>query len=335
MTSRKPVTIRDIASLAGVSPGTVSRVMNGKPGVGADTRARIAELIAEHDFRGDSNARKLSKGRSDSMGIVFPLQVSEVVMHPIYPELLGAISDPAQRAGYDVSLFTTTAAEQVEHIVDAFIRRRVDGLILPAASGDDPLIQRVVDEGIPTVLIGHRQQGPRMSWVDCTHDDAIFEVTTRQLARGAQKLVLLNGPKRISAYQLRSDGFWRAAGGASATCEERELEMSYSSGLRVGADLVEAGTPDAVICCADSTAAGVLEQLTKAGVPIPGQVEISGFDDTDYASHSSPTLTSVRMPLKETGEAAVELLLEMIDDPKLQPTPRLLPTTVTKRSSTT
>ncbi|TDV43127.1 LacI family DNA-binding transcriptional regulator [Actinophytocola oryzae] len=335
MTSRKPVTIRDIASLAGVSPGTVSRVMNGKPGVGADTRARIAELIAEHGFRGDSNARQLSKGRSDSMGIVFPLQVSEVVIHPVYPELLGAISDPAQRAGYDVSLFTTTAAEQVEHIADAFKRRRVDGLILPAAGGDDPLIQRVVAEGVPTVLIGHRQQGPRMSWVDCSHDDAIFEVTTRHLARGARRLVLLNGPKRISAYQLRSDGFWRAAGSASAAFEERELEMSYSSGLKVGAELVEEGLPDAVICCADSTAAGVLEQLTKAGVTVPDRVEVSGFDDTDYASHSSPALTSVRMPLRETGEAAVRLLLDMIDDPALEPEPRLFPTTVMRRASTT
>src|SRR5882757_5970635 len=136
--SEQATTIREIAALAGVSGGTVSRVMNEKPGVGPETRARIKALIAEHDFHGDATARQLSRGRSDSLGIVFPLQVSEVVMHPVYPELLGAISDAAQDAGYDVILFTTNASRGVEHVLDSVKRKRVDGLILPAASSDDP-----------------------------------------------------------------------------------------------------------------------------------------------------------------------------------------------------
>jgi LacI family transcriptional regulator len=258
-------------------------------------------------------------------------------MHPVYPELLGAISDAAQASGYDVSLFTTTAAEQVEHIVDAFKRKRVDGLILPAASSDDPLIQRVVDERIPTVLIGHRQKADRMTWVDCTHDDAIFAIAEPMLRAGKRRIVLLNGFKRTSAYQLRSDGFWRAVEtvpSAAATCTEIDLEMSYSSGLQTGLSLLEGELPDAIICCADTTAAGVLEQLNKAGIPIPEQVEVTGFDDSDFGNHSTPTLTSVRMPLHETGAASVELLLAMVGDASLTPEPRLLETTVVRRGST-
>jgi LacI family transcriptional regulator len=332
----KPVTIRDIAALAGVSAGTVSRVMNGMPGVGASTRERISALIAEHDFRGDSNARQLSRGRSDSIGVVFPLQVSEVVMHPVYPELLGAISDAALTAGYDVSLFTTTGQEGVEHIVDAFKRKRVDGLVLPAASGDDPLIQRVIEEGIPTVLVGHRQESARMSWVDCTHDDAIFEITSAMLAAGKRRLTLLNGHRRVSAYQLRSEGFWRAIGGRDdVEARELELGMSYPAGRQAGLELSDDDRRSAgIVCSADSTAAGVLEQLGKTGTAIPTDLEISGFDDTDFASHSTPPLTSVRMPLRETGEAAVALLRDLVEDPAVRAEPRLLPATVVRRSTT-
>jgi LacI family transcriptional regulator len=331
----KPVTIRDIAALAGVSAGTVSRVMNGMPGVGASTRERISALIAEHDFRGDSNARQLSRGRSDSIGVVFPLQVSEVVMHPVYPELLGAISDAALTAGYDVSLFTTTGQEGVEHIIDAFKRKRVDGLVLPAASGDDALIQRVIEEGIPTVLVGHRQESARMSWVDCTHDDAIFEITSAMLAAGKRRLTLLNGHRRVSAYQLRSEGFWRAIDGRDdVEARELELGMSYPAGLQAGLDLADGLRSAGIVCSADSTAAGVLEQLAKTGAGIPADVEISGFDDTDFASHSTPPLTSVRMPLRETGEAAVALLRDLVEDPALHAEPRLLPATVVHRGTT-
>ncbi|MCU1558537.1 MAG: HTH-type transcriptional regulator celR [Microbacteriaceae bacterium] len=336
MTIKKPANIRDIAALAGVSAGTVSRVMNDKPGVGSETRAHIARLITEYDFRGDSNARQLSLGRSDSLGVVFPLQVSEVVMHPVYPELLGSISDAALASGYDVSLFTTTAEERVEHIVDAFKRKRVDGLILPAASSDDALIQRVVDEGIPTVLVGHRQESARMTWVDCTHDQAIFDIATAMIGSGRTRLVLLNGPKRVSAYQLRSDGFWRAANDARLVdAQEIELGMSYSSGLQAAGDLFTLPRPpDAIVCSADSTAAGVLEEFKRAGIAIPMTAEVSGFDDTDFASHSTPQLTSVRMPLRETGAAAVSLLLNMIDDRTAHPAPRLLDAEVVWRAST-
>ena len=335
MSNDKPVTIRDIAALAGVSAGTVSRVMNGMPGVGASTRERISALIAEHDFRGDSNARQLSRGRSDSIGVVFPLQVSEVVMHPVYPELLGAISDAALTAGYDVSLFTTTGREGVEHIIDAFKRKRVDGLVLPAASGDDALIQRVIEEGIPTVLVGHRQESARMSWVDCTHDDAIYEITSAMLRAGKRRLTLLNGHRRVSAYQLRSEGFWRAIDGRGDV-EARELEfgMSYPAGLQAGVGLVDELHSAGIVCSADSTAAGVLEQLDKSGAEIPAEVEISGFDDTDFASHSTPPLTSVRMPLHEIGEAAVTVLREIVEGPALRAEPRLLATTVVRRGTT-
>lgn len=329
----KPMTIRELAAIAGVSAGTVSRVMNGKPGVGKDARERIAQLIAEYDFRGDGNARQLAKGRSDTIGIVFPLHASEVVMHPVYPDLLGAISDAAQANGKDVNLFTTAGGDPSDHIVDAFRRRRIDGLVLPAASSEDPLVARVTEENIPTVLIGHRQTAPRMTWVDCSHDIAVEELTAAAIHSGRRRILLLNGPRRVSAYALRSAGFWRAVEnsglGDLLSCEEREMDMSYASGLAAGRTI---GDADAVICSADSTAGGVLEYVRERGRIVPIDLDLAGFDDTPFSEHANPPLTSVRMPLRETGERAVRFLIEMTESGQT-PEPEILATKVLWRSS--
>ena len=335
--SEQATTIREIAALAGVSGGTVSRVMNDKPGVGPETRARIKALIAEHDFHGDSTARQLSRGRSDSLGIVFPLQVSEVVMHPVYPELLGAISDAAQDAGYDVILFTTNASRGVAHVLDSVKRKRVDGLILPAASSDDPLIAQVESTATPTVLIGHRQRAQRITWVDCTHDEALYAMTTSLLSAGRRSLTLFNGPKRISAYDLRAQGFWRAIrdfGDPGVQADEKVFDMGFVGGVEA-TDRVLRDVPatDAILCSADITAAGVLDALARSGRAVPGDIAVTGFDDIDFASHSTPTLSTVRMPLHDTGTTAVSLLLEMLGSDSVAPDPRILQTTLVERES--
>jgi LacI family transcriptional regulator len=312
--------------------------MNDLPGVGAETRARIKALIEEHDFHGDSTARQLSRGRSDSLGIVFPLQVSEVVMHPVYPELLGAISDAAQDAGYDVILFTTSASRGVDHVLESVKRKRVDGLILPAANSDDPLVERVQAARIPTVLVGHRQNAERMTWADCTHDEALYSLTSALVRAGRRRLTLLNGPRRISAYDLRSQGFWRAIrdfGAADVSADEKVSEMGYGSGVAAAEQLLaRSSDTDAILCSADTTAAGVLETLAKGGVNVPGQIAVTGFDDIEFANHSTPTLSTVRMPLHDTGAAAVSLLLEMLADRAVTPDPRVLATTLVPREST-
>ena len=330
-------TIREIAALAGVSGGTVSRVMNDKPGVGPETRARVLALINEHDFHGDATARQLSRGRSDSLGIVFPLQVSEVVMHPVYPELLGSLSDATQAAGLDVILFTTSASRGIEHVLDSVKRKRVDGLILPAASSDDPLVARVREAGVPTVLVGHRERDENLTWVDCTHDDAVFELTSRLLRAGRQSLVLLNGPTRISAYGLRSEGFWRAVnefGADGVAASERTVDIGFTEGVRAAGELMgDVPRPDAIVCSSDSTAVGVLDALARMGVAVPDEVAVTGFDDIDFARNSSPSLTTVRMPLHETGAAAVSELLRMIEHGAPAPEPEVLATEVVIRES--
>jgi LacI family transcriptional regulator len=330
------LTIHDIAALAGVSAGTVSRTMNNLPGVGQATRERILAIVSDHGFKADSAARQLSTGRTRTIGIVFPLQVSEVVMHPVYPELLGALGDAAQTAGYDVMMFTVSSPAQVEHVLDAVDGKRVDGVVLPAAGSRDPLVRGLTEHAVPTVLIGHRTRDQSLGWVDCTHDEAAAELTREMLAHGRRRLVMLNGPAHVSACRLRSKGFWSAveAGDAGVTSEEVVVEMDAASGRAAALEILGGGDPpDGIVCASDAIASGVLDAARELGIEVPTELEVSGFDDSTFAIHTTPQLTTVRMPLIETGAAAMRLLIAMIEGTQTE-RHVVLDTTIVRREST-
>ncbi|MEV4619264.1 LacI family DNA-binding transcriptional regulator [Asanoa sp. NPDC049573] len=329
------LTIRDIAALAGVSAGTVSRAMNGQPGVGTATRDRISAIIAEHGFRVDPTARQLSTGRSRTLGVLFPLHASEVVLHPVYPALLGALGDAAERAGYDL-LLLTMSGQKSAHVLDTVSRRRVDGVVLPAAGARDPIIKQLVGLGAPTVLIGHRSKLPGVGWVDCTHDAAATELTDLMIAGGRRSLVLMNGPVHVSACKLRSTGFWSAVKAAGVTgAREVSVPFDTAAAVTTALDLLRGpNRPDAIVCASDTIAAGVLEAARTVGLSVPDDVAISGFDDRSLAAHTQPALTTVRMPLQETGHAAAHMLFAMLGDEPLTTRRIVLPTEVIIRDST-
>jgi LacI family transcriptional regulator len=336
---RRP-TMRDIAVLAGVSPGTVSRVLNGRPGVGEETRARVEELIATEGFQANASAQWLSTGRSRSIGIVFPFHASELVLHPIYPLLLGALGDAAEAVGYDVMLLNISSPEKVDRLIDTISRRRVDGVVLPASGAHDPLVRRLLPLGTPVVVIGHRVRADAVGWVDSSHDAAAFEITRFLIDSGRKHLTLLNGPSTISACRLRSSGFWKAVketGGAvlkNANEEEVTFDTEAANAAATTLLSMKRNRPDAIVGGNDLIASACLDAARGLGVAVPSDVAVSGFDDRSFASHTSPSLTTVRMPLQEIGHTAASMLFAMIEDTQLPRRHIVLPTEVVWRDST-
>jgi LacI family transcriptional regulator len=336
MSRNGKLTIRDIAAMAGVSAGTVSRAMNGQAGVGEATRLRIEQLIEEHGFRVDPTARQLSTGRSQTLAVVFPLHASEVVMHPVYPALLGALGDAAEKAGYDV-LLLTMSSQKAAHVLETVVRRRVDGVVLPAAGAREPLIKQLARLGAPTVLIGHRSGMSGVGWVDCTHDVAARDLTRLMLRAGRRNLVLLNGPAHVSACKLRSAGFWLGVKEFGDGVTAQELSVPFDTALAAEAAVGILGAADAptgIVCGSDTIAAGVLDTARALNLRVPEDVAVSGFDDRSFAAHMTPALTTVRMPLHETGHAAARMLFAMIGDAPLTTRKVILPTELVVRGST-
>lgn len=338
MDATRRTTIRDIAALAGVSAGTVSRAINGKAGVGESTRLRIEEIVAAQGFAMNSSARRLSTGRSQSLAVVFPLHASEVVMHPVYPALLGAFCDSAESAEYDVMLLTVPSPDRIGHLIDAVQRRKVDGVVLPAAGPRDPLVHAMAKIGTPTVVMGQRSRVPGVCWVDCTHDRAAHDLALLMARQGRRRLTLVNGPSRVAACRLRSQGFWRGVREAGAMLDSAtEVECDFDAGAgRATADELfsQDKAPDGLICGSDTIAAGCLDAAREHGLVVPGDVAVSGFDDHEIARHTTPALTSVRMPLQATGEVAARLLISLIEGRPVASTHVVLPTELVLREST-
>ncbi len=323
--------------MAGVTPGTVSRVINGRPGVGPEMRARIEQLVVEHGYRANSSARRLSTGRSHMIAVLFPLHVSEVIMHPVYPDLIGALGDAAEEAGYDLLLLTASSRERLHHVAEAALRGSIDGAVLPAAGPHDPILAAISRLGVPHVMIGHRGRRPNGGWVDCTHDKAAEELTARLLRAGRRRLVLLNGPQRVSACRLRSKGFWTALDTAGLRrSDAREYNVPFESGeakaVATGL-LTHPRPPDGIVAGSDAIASSVLGAARALGVGVPDDVAVTGFDDQPFAVHTAPTLTTVRMPLSQIGQAAARMLFDLLDH-RATSTKTILPTTVVVRNST-
>jgi LacI family transcriptional regulator len=256
-------------------------------------------------------------------------------LHPVYPALLGAIGDAAAERGYAVLLASTSG--HLSQAIEVLSRHRVHGVILPAAGPDDPLLPALAELGAATVLIGHRREDMQFRWVDSDHDVAAYRLTRHLIEQGRKRLIHLGGPAEVSACALRAQGFQQAAEEAGGAIEWARVEWtkfdSAWAAARTRSILTDpTGPPDAIVCGSDFIAAGVLLAARELGVAVPRELAVTGFDNLDLAAHTSPALTSFKMPLKELGAAAVSLLMDY--PTPMSPRSVLLPTEILYREST-
>jgi LacI family transcriptional regulator len=332
------MTIHDIAALAGVSAGTVSRVINDRDGVGRETRQRIAAIVEANHFTLNATAQHLSTGRAGAIGVAFPFQASQLLANGIYPVLLASVADAAQEAGYDIMLVSMPAAKGVHRVTDAVRRHRIDGVILPAAGRHDLLLRSVLGLDVPAVVIGHRTTST--PWVDSCHDLASYELTARMITHGRRRLAFINGPPDVSACKLRSKGFWSAVKDHNAevdTAEEHEVGFDPERMRAKASQFVSSRRrkpPTAIVGATDAVAAVYLDVAREHGLEAPEDFLISGFDDLPLSAHTSPPLTTVRMPLEASGATATAMLVDLIEGRPLPKRRVVLQTELVLRQST-
>lgn len=335
--TKRRVTIHDIARMAEVSAGTVSRVVNSREGVGASTRERVLALIEEQGYQASFFAQNLAAQRAQAIGLVFPLLASELVIHPVFPALLGAVGDTAGMAGFSLSLVTVPESGRNERVLAEVSRGRVDGVLLPDVRTGDDLVDQLAERGFPTVVVGHRDE--RLPWVDCDHDQAVFELTSRLIAAGHERIAFLNGPLELGACILRQEGYRRALAAADVPwTAEFELEGPFSPkhGFESLSDLLGSplsSRPTAVVAASDVIAAGAYEAARQHRLRIPQNLAVTGYDDQALAAHLAPALTTVRMPIPDMGRVATQMLLRLIDGEEVRPPSLVLPTEIVPRES--
>jgi LacI family transcriptional regulator len=309
------VTIREVAQLAQVSLGTVSNTLNNPNVVAPRTRARVLEAIEQTGFVRSTAAHQLRVGKSRTVGVVL-LDIA----NPFFGEMVRGAERVLRDKGYVLMVCSSDESTEREHrYLRVLEEHRVDGLLIAPVEEGLKSVAALGRRGIPTVLLD-RDAGS-LDLCSVTVDDVRGgELAASHLVDlGHEVIGFVNGPLSIRQCADRLDGARRALRRARPTAPVL-LEIAVSAltvdhgEAAVGPLLAATPRPTAVMCANDLLALGVLRGLANAGVRVPDEVALVGYDDVAFASMLSPALTSVRQPKYELGVSAAELLLEETDE---------------------
>ncbi|RDG35978.1 LacI family DNA-binding transcriptional regulator [Streptomyces corynorhini] len=340
MSSRKQPgqrpTLEAVAQLAGVGRGTVSRVVNGAPGVSAKARSAVEAAIAELKYVPNPAARSLVTSRTDSIALVIPESESRLASEPYFSAVIRGVS--TELADTDMQLLLILVRDQRER--DRLIRfveaRRVDGVLLVAIHRDDPLPAFLETSGMPTVLAGRRTPDEPLSHVQSDNAGGAAQAVGHLLDRGRRTIATITGPLDMDVGRSRLRGWREAHAGRGAPDEALVApgDFTEEGGRAAMRELLQRRPGlDAVFVASDVMAAGALTVLRERGRRVPEDVAMVGFDDSIVARHMVPPLTSVSQPTEELGRTITRLLLDEINDPALAHRSLTLPTTLTRRST--
>ncbi|MCW7946617.1 LacI family transcriptional regulator [Streptomyces hygroscopicus] len=305
------VGIKDVARAAGVSVGTVSNVINRPEAVASETRARVLSAIDRLGYVRSESARQLRAGRSRIMGLLV-LDMG----NPFFVDVARGAERAAREAGLGVMVCNSarSPAEEADYLA-LFAEQRVRGVLLTPADATGPNVQAFRRHGIPFVLVDRVAEGA----TECSvrvDDTAGGALAVRHLVdAGHRSLAFVSGPPALGQVRDRRTGALNALAEAGLGSEAlRELpteRLDVPAGRDAGARLLGlADRPTAVFCANDLLALGVLQAMYAAGVRVPEDLAIVGYDDIEFAAAAAVPLTSVRQPAVTMGALAAELLLE-------------------------
>lgn len=329
------VTLYDVASAAGVSKSTVSRMLDERlPSSQSKKAERVRQIADELGYVRDVSAASLRRGKTGMIGVIVP-RLTDTVMAMLYESL----SKAAVRAG----MFTIVAATEddpdaVRHSADILLRRGVDGLILATARTNDVVTRELANKGVPYVL-ALRTDGHSLASVG---DDKLggYLATRYLIDLGHRRIGLISGPSYASSATGRREGYLQAMQEAGLQVDDHwsvGSSFSMKSGVEATDKLMSlTNRPTAIFAVNDNTAIGALSRLTELGLRVPDDISLVGYNDVPVVSHLPVPLTSVRVPFNQIATSALDLLSEAmtdVEEPVRLATPTLIPRRSTKRWS--
>jgi DNA-binding LacI/PurR family transcriptional regulator len=313
---RHAPTLDQVASLAGVSRATVSRVINDSPKVTPRTRKAVERAIQRLGYVPNRAARSLVTRRTDTIALVVSEPESRVFSDPFFPTIVEGISEAISET--ELQLLLLLAQGEREHVkVERYLRQgHVDGVILMSLHGEDPLPQALTAAGIPTVLTGRPRPGQALPYVDADNRGGARAATDYLLSSARRTIATITGPLDMTVAVDRYEGYRDALAGSGRRLRKGLVangDFSADSGVRAMKTLLRRHPDlDAVFVANDPMAIGALEALHAAGRRVPDDVAVVGFDDVAAAASTTPPLTTVRQPVEEMGREMTAMLLERI-----------------------
>jgi LacI family transcriptional regulator len=320
------VTIRDVAARAGVSIATVSRVLRGTTPVTPATRERVLAAVDELGFRPSALGRSLAEGRHAANGIVFP-----DLSGPYYAEVVLGYEEAAGELGRSVLILSAHGRDAAPDMVRE-LAGRVDGLVVLGRTVSDDVVREIAARKVPIVLLA-RPAPVEVDSVKAENVESAARLTEHLIEHGHRRFAFLGDVERSPDTFERWSGFQAALESAGLEPPDDPVPVTFreDEGERAAIELVESGLPDAAVCANDEVALGLMAGLRRAGVDVPGQVAVTGWDDIMAARYAG--LTTVRQPMRELGAHAARLLDRRIRGDADPPRHQVLPTELTVRDS--
>lgn len=309
------ITLENVAELAGVSRSTASRVVNGKAGVREDVRRRVRQVIEETGYRPNLAARALASNRSGVISLVVPHASSTLFTDPYFPRLTQGITQACNKHDLSLSLFLFHSEDEEEKLTRRIANTSiVDGVIIASSQFDDPLIPHLVANGVPLVVVGRQDQYPEVSFVDVDNVNGAYAATTHLLRRNYRRVAHITGPQNMVSGADRLLGYKKALRERGFTFREEWVavgDYTEAGGYAAMQQLLTA-EPDAVFAASDQMAMGALRAIREAGLHVPQDIALVGFDDLLPPGNIHPRLTTIRQPVVQLGQEAVNVLLDII-----------------------
>jgi LacI family transcriptional regulator len=312
-------TIKQVAKAAGVSFKTVSRVVNDDNNVSADTRARVLEAITQLGYRPNLIARNMRTRRTHLLGLL----ADEIAVTPFAVNLIKGAQDAARQRGFMLMIISCdNDLQRTDDAIETLLKRKVEGIIYATMRHEVITLPQHLDEA-PTVLANCRSHDARFTSVVPDEEQGGYEATRALLARGRRRIAFINLEPDAAATIGRLQGYRRALAEHGIPYDEslvRHTDVSIdkrdSGSAEMKMILASGAAPDGVFCGNDQIAIGVYETLASAGLRIPDDVSVVGFDNLVLiAAYLRPALTTMALPHYEMGYWAVEHLLDALENP--------------------
>jgi DNA-binding LacI/PurR family transcriptional regulator len=324
--SRTPerMDIRTIARAANVSIATVSRTMNHVPTVNPRIAKRVWEVIDELDYFPNTQARALVSGRSRLFGLI----VSEIT-NPFFPELIQGFEDIAVENGYEILVSSTNHDPQrMSHCIRRMLERKVEGVAVMTFGIEEPLLDQLAKRKVPLVFIDVGPKRPGISLLKVDYHHGIRQAVQHLAALGHTNIAFISGPAMLHSAQSRLNAFSTSLKECGITPKPAwiiEGDHTMEGGIAAMGRLLTENTkkmPTAVMCSNDMTAIGVLHKLYRAGLRVPDDLSVIGFDDIHITEVTIPPLTTVQMSRFELARAAVTALRAHVEHLEVSPPKR-------------
>jgi len=329
---RSRVTIRDVAALAGVSHQTVSRVINGHERVTPETRQRVMRAIDDLGYRPNEVARSMAQGRTRLLACFSPNLIDYT-----FASLIEGAEQMARQQGYFLLSASAPDEETFACLVEELIHsRRADGLIVFNPYSDGRYTR--MPKGVPGVYAGVHTPTEELDTISLDDKEGGRIAAQHLLSLDHRRIACLTGPITEECTRERLAGLANALGDAGARsedCVNFEGDWSVESGYRATQMLLRSGHEISAICAQnDRMAIGAIHALREAGLHVPQDVSVIGFDDIPLAAYINPPLTTIRQVPYDIGQVAARLLIERVEQPTRAVQHLLLPAKLIVREST-